>query len=254
MKKKKMKSSLTISSTFSPLRKTSEYNWAGGFSQVLAHKMCTLEITKIHSLDTHTWKVLTENTWAGLMLISLTRASLQPLFRTLFFPSEAKDTVWSLHRGNPVLAPDDRAVQQTPLYLPWQKCWVLGSHVSQRRLDAPLGYVRTGKALPGQCRWVVRRSWQLWERKSELEFVMPLLKELNCKKSDSKLTQMSGLSSGIRKGLYFMSFTNAHKEHRCCGSAGWGTESLPGDPIAITEDMFQWLTNKKQPPWLPLVL
>lgn len=41
-----------------------------------------------------------------------------------------------------------------------------------------------------------------WERKSEPEFVMPLLKELNCKRSDSKLTQMSGLSSGTKEGLF----------------------------------------------------
>lgn len=153
------------------------------------------------------------------MLISLTKAGLQPLFRALFFPSEVKDTVWSLHGGNPVLAPDNRAEQQTPSSLP-TLTEVLGSQVSQRRLDVSLGYVRTGRALPGQCRWVVRRSWQLWGRKSQLEFVMPLLKELNCKKSDSKLTQMSGLSSGTREGLFFISFTNAHKGHRCCGSAG----------------------------------
>lgn len=122
---------------------------------------------------------------------------------------------------------------------------VVGSQASQRRLDASLGCVRTGRALPGQCRWVVRRSWELWERKSELEFVMPLLKELNCKKSDSKLTQMNGLSSGMREGLFFIPFANAHKGHRCCGLSAWGTEPLPGDPSAIMEDMFQWLEQQE---------
>lgn len=47
----------TNASTFSPLRKTSEYNWAEGFSQVSAHRMCTLEITKIHLLESHTWNI-----------------------------------------------------------------------------------------------------------------------------------------------------------------------------------------------------
>lgn len=81
---------------------------------------------------------------------------------------------------------------------------VLGVGVtgSQGRLDVSLGCARAGRALPGQSRWVVGRSWQLWERKSEPEFVMPLLKELSCKRSDSKLTQMSGLSSGTREGLF----------------------------------------------------
>lgn len=43
---------------------------------------------------------------------------------------------------------------------------------------------------------------------------MPFLKELNCKRSDSKLTQMSGLSSGKREGLFFIPFANAHKGQR----------------------------------------
>lgn len=69
------------------------------------------------------------------MRFSLTKAGLQPLFRALFFPSEAKDMVWSLCRGTPVLATDDRAEQQTPLYLPCQQGWVLGSQGSQGSLE-----------------------------------------------------------------------------------------------------------------------
>lgn len=57
---------------------------------------------------------------------------------------------------------------------------------------------------------------------------------------------MSGLSSGMREGLFFIPFANAHEGHRCRGSAAWGTEPLPGDPIATTEDMFQWLEHMEQ--------
>lgn len=150
---KKKREIFASSSTFSLLRKTSEYNWAEGFSQVLAHKMCTLEITKIHSLKSHTWKVLTENTWAGVMLFSLTKSGLQPLFRELFFPSEAKGTVWSLCRETPVLATDDRAADSSLLFTcPASRAGV-GSQASQGRLEVSLGCARTVRALPGQCSW-----------------------------------------------------------------------------------------------------
>lgn len=57
------------------------------------------------------------------MLISLTKAGLQSLFRALFLPSKANDTAWSLPRGNPVLPTDDRAESGGgPLDLPWQRC------------------------------------------------------------------------------------------------------------------------------------
>lgn len=168
---KKKREIFASSSTFSLLRKTSEYNWAEGFSQVLAHKMCTLEITKIHLLKSHTWKVLTENTWAGLMLFSLTKSGLQPLFRALFFPSEAKGTVWSLCRETPVLATDDRAADSSLLFT----CPASRAGVGFTGFPGEAGSV-TGLCKNWQSSpWTVQlgRSWQLWERSSELEFVMP---------------------------------------------------------------------------------
>lgn len=49
---------------------------------------------------------------------------------------------------------------------------------------------------------------------------------------------------------FFNPLMQMHKGEWCCGSAGRRAVLLPGDPTAITEDTFQWMTNKKLPPRL----
>lgn len=41
-----------------------------------------------------------------------------------------------------------------------------------------------------------------------------------------------------------------HKGEQRCISAGRRAELIPGDPIAITEDTLQWMSNKNLPPRL----
>lgn len=54
-------------------------------------------------------------------------------------------------------------------------------------------------------------------------------------------------------GFGFHPLKQMHKGEWSCRSTGRGAQLLAGCPIAITEDMFQWITNKKLPPRLRLI-
>lgn len=123
------------------------------------------------------------------------------------------------------------------------------------RQDVSPGWVGASRALMGQVIKAAGRRWWLWE-KSKLEFIMPMQKELN---SGVRLTLrwhrwVAGVFWSKVEFFFFNPLMQMHKGEWCCGSAGRRAVLLPGDPTAITEDTFQWMTNKKLPPRLWLIL
>lgn len=54
--------------------------------------------------------------------------------------------------------------------------------------------------------------------------------------------------------IFFNPLMQIHKGEQRCISAGRRAELIPGDPIAITEDTLQWMSNKNLPPRLWLIL
>lgn len=50
--------------------------------------------------------------------------------------------------------------------------------------------------------------------------------------------------------FFFNPLMQIHKGEQRCRSAGRRAELIPGDPIAVTEDTLQWMSNKNLPPRL----
>lgn len=149
--------------------KTLGYSWAEGFSQVLPHKICTMEImhtgaSQIKHLD---WKQVSSS-W------SCACAHLSCYSKRFSFPVELMTQPVCPHGE---FSPAHRwksKEQRAPLDQPWQGCWVCGVGWTYHLAVQELSKLSLD-------RWVVGRSWQLCRKKSELQFVMLLLKELNSK-------------------------------------------------------------------------